>query len=407
MGRSFAAARPVRPPDRSRRRSRSPRRAGSGAGRSRRAARSAGRSPTRRRHRRRSSRRGRRSAHGPGARARRSSPGPIRSGSRRRPHSGAARQRAERGGRGRATAVTSVARCRTFGSSSTYGASGTCIPEQNGASAEATEGRRTRAPRGPCWSGPAPTPARGRRLAGAADGAGQNARGREARLLADQHLRGGTDQAVDLVGPAARVVRDQPRDQPAQIDVYSRGGDEIAGQDDLVQLPGTDPDDGIGDRGLPAGRSARRRRSDPRGARRPGHAADASSWRKCGPIRVIQPRPLRRPTMVSGTSRSRRCGVVGIEDEAAEGHEARPGGRVRQVADRDHLGDQVGPPGPRRGGARLVADDLAPGDHPSPSRSQAKASRAASRATVRGRRSRRFGRTAAAGRHRARSRGSG
>src|SRR5215212_10315899 len=38
-----------------------------------------------------------------------------------------------------ATAVTSVARCRTFGSSRTYGASGTFIPEQYGDNARATD----------------------------------------------------------------------------------------------------------------------------------------------------------------------------------------------------------------------------------------------------------------------------
>ena len=40
---------------------------------------------------------------------------------------------------GPATPVTSVARCSTFGSSNTYGASGTLIAEQNGANARATE----------------------------------------------------------------------------------------------------------------------------------------------------------------------------------------------------------------------------------------------------------------------------
>ena len=101
---------------------------------------SAAQSPIHRRRSRRSNPPGRRSVRGRDARARRSWPEPPRSACRRRPHWDGERP-PERGelGTASATAVTSVARCRTFGSSRTYGASGTFISGRSGDNARATD----------------------------------------------------------------------------------------------------------------------------------------------------------------------------------------------------------------------------------------------------------------------------
>ncbi len=136
------------------------------------------------------------------------------------------------------TPATSVARCMTLGRCSTNGASGTFIDEQCGSRESATE--RTayscssrsfdeRARRG--GEGEVAVV-----VAGTPDGAGQHPRGDQAALAADQHLRGGAEQAVDVEGPAHGVVLGEPAQRPADVDRLGGGGDQVAGEHDLLEV---------------------------------------------------------------------------------------------------------------------------------------------------------------------------
>ena len=84
-------------------------------------------------------------------------------------------------------------------------------------------------------------------VAGAPDGAGQHAGGDQAALAADQQLGRRAEQAVDVERPAHRVVVGQPAQRPADVDRLVGGGDQVAGQHDLLQVAGADPGDGVGD----------------------------------------------------------------------------------------------------------------------------------------------------------------
>ena len=192
----------------------------------------------------------------------------------------------------------------------------------------------------------------GAAVAGALDGAGEHPGGRQARLEADEHLRRRADEAVDEVGPAPRVGLAQPGDQPARVEVRVRDGDQVAGQHDLVEQAAADVADRPRDRGPPLlGASANR----PRSARPTGGSGAAPATGRDGPrpssipIWVSQARPARRPSTVRGTTMPEDDGgVVGVEDEAAEGHEPAARHRDVQVGLDVALRDQARSTTPRR-----------------------------------------------------------
>ena len=114
------------------------------------------------------------------------------------------------------------------------------------------------------------------------DGAGQHPRGHQAALAAHQHLGGGAEEAVDVEGPAHLVLVGEAVQRPPDVERLVGGGDEVAGQHDLLQVAGRDPADRLGDdrhpllavagpvgegRGPPGARG-RRSRAERGGARR-------------------------------------------------------------------------------------------------------------------------------------------
>src|SRR5690606_24814334 len=71
-------------------------------------------------------------------------------------------------------------------------------------------------------------------VAGTPDGPGEHAGGDQAALAAHQHLRGGAEHAADVEGPAHRVLLRQPLQRPADVDIGGGGGQQVAGEDDLL-----------------------------------------------------------------------------------------------------------------------------------------------------------------------------
>ncbi len=91
------------------------------------------------------------------------------------------------------------------------------------------------------------------RVAGAAQGAGEHARGGDAVHEAQQHLRRRAEQAVDGEDPAAGVVALEPLQRPAQVDRAVRACLQVSGQHDLVDRSRGDPGDCLSDGGHPLG----------------------------------------------------------------------------------------------------------------------------------------------------------
>ena len=326
--------------------------------------RSAGRSPTRRRRWRPSSPPARRSGRGPCPRSRRSAATAVSVGV---PPTAADGCRAsaswseETVSASCTTPATSVARCMTLGRCRTNGASGTFIDEQCGSRASATE-RTAYSCSSRSFDERASVAARARSrvvVAGTPDGAGQHARGHQSALAADEHLRRRAEQAVDVERPAGRVVLGEPAQRPADVEGLVGGGDEVAGQHDLLEVAGADPGDGVGDHAHPLlavegavgehqalGRERRlgerHRRGRVEGAARHGG----------------QPGPVAAPADDDlGDHQHRAAGLVG-EREGAEADQA-GAGLVDLVADHG-VGGRLGPPlrrvgepgGARRSGSR-------------------------------------------------------
>ena len=179
-------------------------------------------------------------------------------------------------------------------------------------------------------------------VAGAPDGAGQHARGDQAALAAHQQLGGRAEQAVDVERPAHRVRRRQPPQRPPDVDRLVGGGHQVAGEDDLLQVAGVDPRDGVGDDRhpllaveRPVGEAARR-------PGRPARAATSTSWgagRSRPPAETVvsQARVAAAADHDLGHHQHGVAGLVG-EAEAAEADQAGAG-----------LGDLVAHHGPGGG----------------------------------------------------------
>ena len=84
-------------------------------------------------------------------------------------------------------------------------------------------------------------------VARTSDRAGQHARGHQAALAAHQHLGGGAEDAVDVEGPAHLVVLGEAVQRPAHVEGYVGGGDEVAGQDHLLEVARPDAADCLRD----------------------------------------------------------------------------------------------------------------------------------------------------------------
>ena len=240
---------------------------------------SAARCPTRRRRRRPSSRPGRRTGRGPCPRSRRSGRSPPWVGvppTAAEGCSASASCSEETVAASCTTPATSVARCMTLGRCSTNGASGTFIDEQCGSRASATE-RTAYSCSSRSFDERASVAARARSrlvVAGTPDGAGQHPRGDQAALAAHQHLGRRAEQAVDVEGPAHRVVLGQPAQRPADVDRLVGGGDQVAGQHDLLEVAGVDPGHGVGDDATSSARRRGRRRRSSRPPARRGVVGD-------------------------------------------------------------------------------------------------------------------------------------
>ena len=143
-------------------------------------------------------------------------------------------------------------------------------------------------------------------VTGPPDRAGQDAGRDQTALAAHQHLGRGAEHAVDVEGPAGRVVLGQPAQRPPDVDGLLGGGDEVAREHDLLEVAGLDARDGLGDDAHPlARRSARRpRRPAPRGARGASASVTVAAASSAPRETVVsQVRSPRRPTITSGTTR--------------------------------------------------------------------------------------------------------
>ena len=212
----------------------------------------------------------------------------------------------------------------TLGRCSTNGASGTLVEEQYGASASATERTAyscsSRSLRG---AGQLRRPGRvARVVAGAADRAGQHARGDQAALAPHEQLGGGAEEPVDVEGPAHRVALGEPAQRPADVDRLVGGRHEVAREHDLLEVALADAAYAVGHHASPTRRRHRavgeghlvavRRRASGSGSRSGSGAS--SSW----PITVTHARPPRRADDDRGHDQHAATGVVG-EGEAARG----------------------------------------------------------------------------------------
>src|SRR5699024_10071437 len=88
-------------------------------------------------------------------------------------------------------------------------------------------------------------------VAGTADSAGEYPGGDQAALAAYEHLWRRAEQPVDVERPAQRVSLDQTGQWSAYVEGAGELGDQVAGEDDLVEVAGADAADGLGDDVLP------------------------------------------------------------------------------------------------------------------------------------------------------------
>ena len=88
-------------------------------------------------------------------------------------------------------------------------------------------------------------------ITGPPDGAGQYPGGSETSFALHQHLRGGSNQTVDQIGPALGVVLRQPGGNPSQVDVVVGEGQQVPSEHHLLQLSVADAAYGLSDNGLP------------------------------------------------------------------------------------------------------------------------------------------------------------
>ena len=147
-------------------------------------------------------------------------------------------------------------------------------------------------------------------VAGTPDGAGQHPRGDQAALAAHQHLGGRAEHAVDVEGPAHRVGLGEPAQRPADVDRLVGGGDQVAGQHDLLEVAAADPGDGVGDDRHPllaVEGAVGEAHADRRGRARSAGSSDGRRRRR-RPM-VSQATSPRRPTTTCGArpARSRRA----------------------------------------------------------------------------------------------------
>ena len=195
----------------------------------------------------------------------------------------------------------------TFGRCSTNGASGTFIDEQCGSSASATE-RTAYSCSSRSFDDRARVAARvevAGVVAGAADGAGQHARGDEAAFAAHQQLGGRAEEPVDVEGPAGGVGLGEAPQRPAHVDVLVGGRHEVAREHDLLEVAGVDPRHGVGDDPHPllavAGAVGER---TSRGAGGTAAATRGTSWTPIASVETVVTHATspRRPTTTSGTT---------------------------------------------------------------------------------------------------------
>ena len=214
-------------------------------------------------------------------------------------------------------------------------------------------------------------------VAGAPDGAGQHPRGDQAALAADQHLGGGAEQAVDVEGPAHRVVSASRRSGQrtsigsSAVATRSRASTTFSRSPALIRATAS-----ATTRHPLRRRSGRRRRSaTSRGRpRRLGRRRAAGRPVEAGRAMTVvsQVRSPRRPTTTSGhdqhgVARARRrrrraeadqagAGLVDlVADHGARGGLAPPLVGVGEPGRRRWCGSRrprPSRPGPRRGAAR-------------------------------------------------------
>ncbi len=146
------------------------------------------------------------------------------------------------------TAVTSDARCMTFGRCSTNGASGTFIDEQNGARACATD-RTAYSCSSRSFDDRASWAAR--RSASSSDSPPRRIVPASTRdvtrpfSLRTRKLGRRAHEAVDGERPARLVRRRQAREQPARVDGLGRVRDDVPRQHDLLERAGADALDAL------------------------------------------------------------------------------------------------------------------------------------------------------------------
>lgn len=148
------------------------------------------------------------------------------------------------------TAATSVARCMTLGRCSTKGASGTFIDEQCGARASATE-RTAYSCSSRSFDERAREAASARSLASSPVRRIVPASTREVMSpwsRRTSRLGRRADETGHGEDPRVLVALGEATQQPARVDGAGRRRDEVAGEDDLVDLTRPDALHGVGDR---------------------------------------------------------------------------------------------------------------------------------------------------------------
>lgn len=147
---------------------------------------------------------------------------------------------------------------------------------------------------------------------------------------ADEQFRCRPEQSVDGEGPAVGIATRQTLQHEPRVDGRFGPGQQIAGQDHLVQLTGPDPLHCRGDRCAPLGLAER-----PVGV---GHriGAGRSYRRRQLPVRPERGHPGLAVTPAKDDARDdeRRLGRTPVERHAAEADRAGPG-EVDRIVD-DH-----------------------------------------------------------------------
>ena len=87
-----------------------------------------------------------------------------------------------------------------------------------------------------------------RRIRRAAHGAGEHTRGDVVAGAAHEHLGSRADKSVDHEGPARGIAGGQTGEQVTRVDGRGRRDDDVAGENDLVELAGVDATHRLGDR---------------------------------------------------------------------------------------------------------------------------------------------------------------